>query len=53
MAKEDKEIIKRAVISGASKALRYRDKNPRASEADIMQKIVDELKEIIREIDRE
>ncbi len=53
MPKESKEMIKRAVISGASRALKYKDKNPRESEAEIMQKIVDELGEIIREIDRE
>ena len=53
MAKENEATIKRAVISGASKALRYRDKNPRAPESEIIQKIVDELREIIREIDRE
>ena len=53
MAKEDKEMIKRAVISGAARALKYKDKNPRDSEGEIMQKIVNELRDIIREIERE
>ena len=53
MSNADKEMIKRAVISGASRAMKYKDKNPRASESEIMQKIVDELREIIREIDKE
>lgn len=53
MPNSNEEMIKRAVISGASRAIKYKDKNPRASESEIMQNIVDELKEIIREIDRE
>ena len=51
MPKTNEEMIKRAVISGASRALKYRDKNPRASESEIMQKIVDELREITGDID--
>jgi hypothetical protein len=53
MPKMDEEMLKRAVISGASRALRYKERNPRESEAEIMQKIVDELRDITREIDRE
>lgn len=53
MSNADKEMIKRAVISGAARALKYREQNPRESESEIMQKIVNELREIIREIDGE
>ncbi|MDD5699880.1 MAG: hypothetical protein PHH00_01655 [Candidatus Nanoarchaeia archaeon] len=53
MSSSDEEMIKRAVISGAAHALKYKEKNRAASDSEIMQKIVDELREITKEIDRE
>lgn len=53
MANENEEMIKRAVISGAAHALKYKNRNPNKSEQEILQEIVRELGNIIKEIDRE
>ncbi|HTZ42148.1 MAG TPA: hypothetical protein VMC07_03010 [Candidatus Omnitrophota bacterium] len=53
MAKENEEMIKRAVISGAAHALKYKEKSPNESDSEILRRIMRELREITREIDRE
>ncbi|MDE1848725.1 MAG: hypothetical protein KGH55_01700 [Nanoarchaeota archaeon] len=53
MARENGEIIKRAVISGAAHALKFKEKNPSASDSEALREVVRELETIIREIDRE
>ena len=45
--------MKRAVISGASHALRYKEERPRETDEDILKKVIRELKNIIDKIDRE
>lgn len=49
----DKENLKMAVIAGASYALKYRDKNPRATEQEVFQNISDNLHKILRKIEDE
>jgi hypothetical protein len=52
MQEKNEDVIKRAVISGASRALKYKEENPRKGEGEIMQMIVNEIREIISEIDK-
>jgi len=52
MAKINEDIIKRAVISGASRALKYKDENPQESQEQILRKVMADLRDIAREIDR-
>ena len=52
MAKINEDIIKRAVISGAARALKYKDQNPQESSEQILRKVMAEVREIAREIDR-
>lgn len=53
MANKNEEMMKRAVISGASHALRYKEEHPRDSDELILKRIVRELGDIIDKIDRE
>jgi len=50
---EEQYKLKMAVISGASKALDYKLKNPKATEDEIIQYITDNAEKIISEIDEE
>lgn len=43
--------LRMAVIAGAAKAARYKEKNPRASESEIIQHITENAEEIIENID--
>ena len=52
-SKINEEMMKRAVISGASHALRFKAQHPSYSEEDVLKQIVRELREIIDKIDRE
>lgn len=52
MPKENEEIIKRAVISGAAHALKYKEKNPAESDSEILRELMRNLREIIKEIDK-
>lgn len=50
--KEEKTSIARmAVIAGAASALRYQEKNPRASEQDIIQHVTNNAEDILERID--
>lgn len=53
MANTNEETIKRAVISGAAHALSYKEKNPGESDSEVLRHVMSELRNIIREIDRE
>lgn len=53
MANKNEEMMKRAAISGASHALRYKEEHPRETDEMILKRIVRELREIIEKIDRE
>jgi len=52
MAKE-RDNIKMAVISGASHALKYRDKNPRATNEEAIRHVTDKMDEILAKIEEE
>lgn len=50
---DERERVKMAAISGASHALRFKEQNPRASEAEVMQHIADQMGNILEKIDKE
>ena len=52
MAKADEDIMKRAAISGAAKALKYKEEHPNESTDQILRRVIDELRSIVREINR-
>lgn len=52
MARDEKRI-KIAVIAGASSALKYKERNPRATEQEILQHITSETNLILSRIDDE
>jgi len=47
----EKNLLKRAAIAGASEALKYKEKNPRASDEEIIKHIAKKAKEIEENID--
>ena len=49
----DEGKIKMAIIAGASKAIKLRDKNPRADEMEILKMISREIDEMIKKIDND
>ncbi|MCX6749757.1 MAG: hypothetical protein NTW17_03390 [Candidatus Pacearchaeota archaeon] len=49
----EKEIIKRALIAGAASALNYKEKNPHASESEVMSHVTKEMRKIIEEIEED
>lgn len=49
----DKEMMKMAVIAGASYAMRYKEEHPRATETDVMNYVAGEIKKIIHELEKE
>jgi hypothetical protein len=50
---EEDYKLKMAVISGASHAIRYKEKNPKADEQEIIQHVTNQSEEIIKKIDEE
>ncbi len=50
MADENKKL-QVVLISGASHALKYKEKNPHATEAEILQYVIREAEEILDKID--
>jgi hypothetical protein len=44
------ELMKRVFIAGASSALKYKEKNPNATESEIMSNVTKEMKKLIAEI---
>ncbi len=53
MANVKDEILKRAVIAGASAALKVKRKSPTYSEEDVLEEVIKNSKEIVRGIDRD
>ncbi len=47
----DRDKIKMAIIAGASYALRYQERNPGASEAQVMNHVSENLGRIINDIE--
>ena len=47
------DIMKRAVVAGASHALRYKEQHPNESEYDVLKKVMADMRMIINEIDSE
>ena len=47
---KNEEIIKRAVIAGASHAIRYKEQHPSESEQDVLKQVMRNLRTIIEEI---
>ena len=45
--------IKMAVIAGASRALKFARKNPRANEDEVLQHVTEHLEDIVLKIDSE
>lgn len=50
---EDQDTLKMAILSGASHALKYKSKNFRKSDEEVIQYISDILPEIIDKLDKE
>ena len=48
-----KEMMKRAFIAGASCAIDYKERNPRASESEIMSHTSGEMRRLLREIEKD
>lgn len=53
MANVNEEMIKRAVISGAAHALKFKEKNPSKSDSEVLREVVRDLGAIISEIGKE
>lgn len=49
----EKEMIKMAVIAGASYAMRYKEEHPRANESEVMNFVAMETNKIIHELNKE
>ena len=45
--------IKRAVIAGASHALKFKGKNPRATDQEILKDVTENAEKIVRKIDED
>jgi len=53
MAKVNDEILKRTVIAGAAAALKFRREKPLETDQKILRKVAENLKSIIKEIDKD
>ena len=51
MEEEEKRVRKMIAISAAAKAIRYKEKNPKASEEEVIQHVTDNADEIIDKVD--
>jgi len=52
LMEEEERRIKMAVIAGASHAIRYKERNPRANEAEVISAVTKEVNEILKKIDK-
>ena len=50
---DERYKLKIAVISGASHAIRFKEKNPRALEQDVIRHVTDNVDEILKKIDEQ
>ena len=51
MEEEEKRVRKMIAISAASKAIRYKEENPKSSEEEVIQHVTDNVDEIIDKVD--
>ncbi|MBI2044286.1 hypothetical protein HYT24_02900 [Candidatus Pacearchaeota archaeon] len=47
----EKEMVKRAVVAGAAAAMKYKERNPRATEQETVAHVIKEMKRILNEIE--
>ena len=50
---QDKKRLKMAIISGASHAIRFKEKSPRASEDEVIRHVTKEVDNILEKIDED
>lgn len=50
---DEKYKLKMAVISGASHAIRFKEKNPKALEPEVIQHVTDNVEKILEKIDEQ
>ncbi len=50
---DDEKRIKMAVVAGASHALKEKERNPRATDSEIIQSVITEVNSILDKIDEE
>jgi hypothetical protein len=48
-----KEMMKRVFIAGASSALKYKERNPAASESEVMSQVTKEMAKMIEDIEED
>ncbi|MEK6830015.1 MAG: hypothetical protein AABY15_07910 [Nanoarchaeota archaeon] len=48
-----KELMKMAIVAGASYALKYKEEHPKADESEVMGKVTKEINQIISKLDEE
>jgi len=48
---DDRDAMKLAAISGAARAIRFKERNPGVSEQDVIQHVSDSVDEILRKIE--
>jgi hypothetical protein len=49
---KDEQTIKMAIIAGASTALKYKSQDYKATDQEILQKVTQDMKDILSNIDR-
>ena len=49
----EKSKLKIAIIAGASSAMSYKEKNPSASESEVINHVTKNIKEILEKIEKE
>lgn len=53
MAKMKEEKVKRIFIAGAAAALDYKERNPHASESEVMSHVTKQMRHVIAEIEED
>ena len=51
--KDDERKIKMAVIAGASEAMKYKERNVRATDSEVLQHVTKKVRELVRNIEIE
>ena len=50
---DENKRLKMAIIAGASHAIKFKEMNPRSSEADVIKKVTNDIDKILEKIDEE
>lgn len=53
MAEKDERKIKMAIIAGASEAMKFKERNLRATDSEVLQHVTQRLRELVRNIELE